>query len=176
MDAALHDRPLHYDSWRRQAPGQPPGPPGEIWGVVKLWNDEKAFGFVVNEEGPGEDVFIHKNDLPDRVNHLVRGMRVVYEHLPGSMPGRARGRVVALENGYTAPSDTLHHQVVRVHSAAAVNGYAGDARHAAARRPPLAAPLLTPLLKPSCNLFISGFPRGTEEDLVKLVFGQYGKV
>ncbi len=44
-------------------------------GIVKFFNVEKGFGFITPVEG-GEDVFVHKSGLKQRINE---GDRVNYD-------------------------------------------------------------------------------------------------
>lgn len=44
-------------------------------GIVKFFNVEKGFGFITPAEG-GEDVFVHKSGLKQRINE---GDRVNYD-------------------------------------------------------------------------------------------------
>lgn len=45
-------------------------------GKVKFFNTEKGFGFLSNDEG--EDVFVHKDALPEGMSELKPGTRVEY--------------------------------------------------------------------------------------------------
>ena len=45
-------------------------------GKVKFFNAEKGFGFLSNDEG--DDVFVHRDALPDGMTELKPGTRVEY--------------------------------------------------------------------------------------------------
>jgi len=61
-------------------------------GVVKFFNDEKGFGFVVQDDG-GEDLFVHRNNLADRQN-LVEGDAVTYDCGWDDMKGKSNAQNV----------------------------------------------------------------------------------
>ena len=44
-------------------------------GTVKFFNSAKGFGFITPDDG-SKDVFVHKNDLKDRINE---GDKVSYD-------------------------------------------------------------------------------------------------
>ncbi len=48
-------------------------------GIVKFFNTEKGFGFITPVDG-GEDVFVHKSGLKQRINE---GDKVVYDVVTG---------------------------------------------------------------------------------------------
>merc|ERR1711920_1029613 len=48
-------------------------------GKVKLWNEEKGFGFII-PEGGGEDIFVHRMVCSkDKTAYLSQGETVNYE-------------------------------------------------------------------------------------------------
>jgi len=46
-------------------------------GTVKMWNDERGFGFITPAEG-GDDVFVHRTSLPEGLQ-LSAGLAVTYD-------------------------------------------------------------------------------------------------
>lgn len=59
--------------------GMPPQVVGEGKGVVKFFNAQKGFGFVVRDDG-GEDVFVHISAVErSGLNGLNEGQKISYE-------------------------------------------------------------------------------------------------
>jgi CspA family cold shock protein len=56
-------------------------------GKVKFFNAEKGFGFLSNDEG--EDVFVHRDALPDGMTELKAGSRVEYGIVSGRKGNQA---------------------------------------------------------------------------------------
>ncbi len=56
-------------------------------GKVKFFNTDKGFGFLSNDEG--DDVFVHKDALPDGLTELKAGQRVEYGVVPGRKGNQA---------------------------------------------------------------------------------------
>ena len=56
-------------------------------GKVKFFNAEKGFGFLSNDEG--EDVFVHRDALPDGLTELKPGTRVEYGVVSGRKGNQA---------------------------------------------------------------------------------------
>ena len=56
-------------------------------GKVKFFNAEKGFGFLSNEEG--DDVFVHRDALPDGLTELKPGARVEYGIVSGRKGNQA---------------------------------------------------------------------------------------
>ena len=56
-------------------------------GKVKFFNAEKGFGFLSNDEG--DDVFVHKDALPDGLSELKSGTRVEYGIVSGRKGNQA---------------------------------------------------------------------------------------
>lgn len=56
-------------------------------GKVKFFNAEKGFGFLSNDEG--EDVFVHRDALPDGMQELKAGTRVEYGVVSGRKGNQA---------------------------------------------------------------------------------------
>lgn len=56
-------------------------------GKVKFFNAEKGFGFLSNDEG--EDVFVHRDALPDGMTELKPGARVEYGIVSGRKGNQA---------------------------------------------------------------------------------------
>jgi cold shock protein len=49
----------------------------KLFGVVKFWNDEKAFGFIVPDDG-GADLFAHVSQVSNDCDDPQKGDRVSY--------------------------------------------------------------------------------------------------
>ncbi len=56
-------------------------------GKVKFFNPEKGFGFLSNDEG--DDVFVHRDALPDGLTELKAGTRVEYGVVSGRKGNQA---------------------------------------------------------------------------------------
>lgn len=56
-------------------------------GKVKFFNSDKGFGFVSNDEG--EDVFVHRDALPDGMQEIKPGTRVEYGVVSGRKGSQA---------------------------------------------------------------------------------------
>ncbi len=56
-------------------------------GRVKFFNPEKGFGFLSNEEG--EDVYVHRDALPEGVTELKKGQRVEFGIVSGRRGSQA---------------------------------------------------------------------------------------
>ena len=56
-------------------------------GKVKFFNADKGFGFLSNDEG--EDVFVHRDALPDGLQELKAGPRVEYGVVSGRKGNQA---------------------------------------------------------------------------------------
>lgn len=57
-------------------------------GKVKFFNAEKGFGFLSNDEGD-DDVFVHRDALPDGLTELKSGTRVEYGVVSGRKGNQA---------------------------------------------------------------------------------------
>ena len=56
-------------------------------GKVKFFNADKGFGFLSNDEG--EDVFVHRDALPEGITELKSGARVEYGIVSGRKGNQA---------------------------------------------------------------------------------------
>ena len=56
-------------------------------GKVKFFNPDKGFGFLSNDEG--EDVFVHRDSLPEGVTELKPGQRVEFGIVSGRKGSQA---------------------------------------------------------------------------------------
>jgi CspA family cold shock protein len=56
-------------------------------GKVKFFNPEKGFGFLSNDEG--DDVFVHRDALPEGMTELKSGTRVEYGVVSGRKGNQA---------------------------------------------------------------------------------------
>mmetsp|Transcript_58474 Transcript_58474/g.163048 ORF Transcript_58474/g.163048 Transcript_58474/m.163048 type:complete len:434 (-) Transcript_58474:137-1438(-) len=143
-------------------------------GVVKVWLEEKGFGFISPESG-GQDVFVHRSQLTDG-QMLQVGSRVSYESVYEPLKGKTTARNVmgAAVKGSGKGGATIADYSTMGGAAGATNSGAwgdgswggsgcgsawsegGKGGHAA--------------------LFVAGIPGGTSEDMVKQIFGAYGTV
>jgi len=48
-----------------------------VSGRVKFFNDEKGYGFIVQDAG-GKDIFCHKSDFVDGLSTLISDQKVSY--------------------------------------------------------------------------------------------------
>ncbi len=62
-------------------------------GAVKVWFDDKGFGFVQRDAG-GPDAFVHATNLAGGRDHLKPGERVEFEDGIDRRSGRARAERV----------------------------------------------------------------------------------
>lgn len=138
MPSALAIAPMEQINWQA--------------GTVKMWIEEKVFGFII-PDGGGEDVMVHKNVLPPGVQ-LVPGMKVLFESAWEPLKGKFKANRCML-----AP--------------AAGNGALAVAAAAAPTAGFDAAALAAPT---DDNLFIAGLPLESTEESLKAIFGQYGNV
>jgi len=84
---------------KRAAPNAP-APPGDgprQRGIVRMWEDEKGFGFI-EPEGGGADVFLHIGALADRTTRPTVGAMVSYRRGADSQ-NRPRALSARLESG-----------------------------------------------------------------------------
>lgn len=71
---------------------------GRQYGVVKWFNVQKSFGFIV-PDGAGKDVFVHVSDVnASNLQTLTAGQRVSFE-LGASNSGQAKAVKIRLKNG-----------------------------------------------------------------------------
>lgn len=142
-------------------------------GTVKLWLEEKVFGFIV-PDGGGDDVMVHKNVLPPGLQ-LVVGMPVLFESVWEPFKGKFKAnRCIAANSAGGAAAGLA--------TTAAALPTALPFPQAAALPPPQAAQDPIPQHAPAAvaedhlNLFIGGLPLEVTEETIKSIFGQYGAV
>ena len=74
-------------------------------GTVKLWIDERKFGFITPESG-SRDVFVHLSQIPDDENgYLSPGLEVEYHEIEGG-DGRSEAHSVRVI-GWSKPDESL---------------------------------------------------------------------
>ena len=83
----------------------PPGPAQRDRGTVRMWDDEKGFGFIEPEDG-GADVFLHMRALANRSLRPAVGTVVSYRRGTDDQQ-RARALDARLENGTSSASPTF---------------------------------------------------------------------
>merc|ERR1719265_3112674 len=66
-------------------------------GTVKMWNEERGFGFITPEDG-GEDVFVHRSALGDGVQ-LAPGNAVAFQGIWDDRKQKYRASGVELVAG-----------------------------------------------------------------------------
>mmetsp|Transcript_41173 Transcript_41173/g.74391 ORF Transcript_41173/g.74391 Transcript_41173/m.74391 type:complete len:606 (+) Transcript_41173:82-1899(+) len=139
-------------------------PSGWQTGTVKLWMEDKAFGFIVPDAG-GDDVMIHKNNVLSG-QPLENGMQVQFTAQWDATKGKMKATSCApLSYG----AAVAQQQVAAAQYAMPVAAC------------PYAAPMAQPQPPPQqqlpCdNLFISGLPLGCSEDQIREVFTPYGAI
>ncbi len=79
-------------------------------GKVKFFNAEKGFGFLSNDEG--DDVFVHRDALPDGLTELKPGLRVEYGIVSGrkgnqAMQVRVLDPVPSVARNVRKPADEM---------------------------------------------------------------------
>lgn len=75
---------------------------------MRMWNDEKGFGFIMPAEG-GDDVFVHKSSLEDGVQPTT-GMAVSYVSEWDDRRRKTRASKVTASDNPSAPSATATSQ------------------------------------------------------------------
>ena len=81
----------------RRPPMKPPGSNQRTRGTVRMWDDEKGFGFIEPAEG-GADVFLHMKAFGENTTRPVEGAPVTY-CLTTDETGRPRAAFARLESG-----------------------------------------------------------------------------
>ena len=68
-------------------------------GTVKWFNNEKGFGFISNDDGSGDDVFVHFSAIQaEGFRTLAEGQKVTYDTEPDPKdPGKLRAVNVVAE-------------------------------------------------------------------------------
>mmetsp|Transcript_73555 Transcript_73555/g.208388 ORF Transcript_73555/g.208388 Transcript_73555/m.208388 type:complete len:125 (+) Transcript_73555:57-431(+) len=66
-------------------------------GVLKMWNDEKGFGFIKPEDG-GEDVFMHRSALPQG-DEVSEGDSLRFDVVYDDRKGKTRADNVKIVGG-----------------------------------------------------------------------------
>mmetsp|Transcript_22253 Transcript_22253/g.50816 ORF Transcript_22253/g.50816 Transcript_22253/m.50816 type:complete len:620 (+) Transcript_22253:99-1958(+) len=148
------------------APAIAVDPSGWQTGTVKMWMEDKAFGFIVPDAG-GDDVMIHKNNILSG-QPLESGMQVQF----AAQWDASKGKMKATS---CAPIS---------YGAAVVQQQVAAVQYAMPMACPYAAPMAAPMAVavpqqqqlPCDNLFISGLPLGTSEDQIREVFTPYGTI
>jgi CspA family cold shock protein len=62
-------------------------------GKVKVWFEQRGFGFVVPHEG-GEDVFCHIKNVAGKLPALTQGQRVQFREAVSPKSGRTEAKDV----------------------------------------------------------------------------------
>jgi len=136
-----------------------------IPGVVKIWYEEKGYGFLVPDAG-GNDVFVHRSALSDGQT-LQPGMKVSFEVQWNAIKGKY---------GATKCFGALPGGIGMATGAVALGGAAGGALAGGGGGLQGFVPGVGRCAEPSCNLFIAGLPAGSNEEVVAQIFAAYGGV
>jgi len=118
-------------------------------GTVKIWYEDKGFGFLV-PQGGGPDVFVHRSKLIDG-QMLAAGAQVMFET-----------QWNAAKNKYQCER-----------CSGAISGDQAGAAAASVAAPPA---LRQPVIEPSNNMFVAGLPMQITEEAVREIFSAYGLV
>lgn len=130
-----------------------PAPGTTKAGSVKVWFEEKGYGFITTDDGSG-DIFVHRSSLTDG-SLLVAGTRVTYEVQWNQVKGKM---VAAKVTGATPQAGSDGMQAIAAAPAAA----------------PVPPPAAVPV--PGEEVILSSLPATCTEESLRATFAPYGAV